>query len=189
MSEPYFQEQSWPPFIYQGVTYSFTHLDEYQVEVTDSAGVVRRIAVTFSDHCFTRNVDAVGDDPALLYPASTCNPGYFCVDRYQHSLGLRGHVAQAIDRRVWNVREGNFAIVPVVNHQGDNMLYGIVFSLDRVTGLPVALHMRVRTAFPCDEAAIATFGEIRFAHLVTLRMQGKSPKLILDRHRKRPRLF
>jgi hypothetical protein len=48
--------------------------------------------------------------------------------------------------------------------------------------------MRIKSAHPRDEREIVTYGLIRFAHLVTLRMQGKSPPRIMDRHRKRPRL-
>ena len=33
MSGPYFQQQSWSSFAYQGNTYDLTHLDEYEVEV------------------------------------------------------------------------------------------------------------------------------------------------------------
>jgi len=66
------------------------------------------------------------------------------------------------------------------------MLYGIVFSLDPVKGLPVDLHMRVKTAYPCDERDIVTFGSVRFRHLVSLRMQRKRPGRIVDRGRKRP---
>jgi len=185
MSGPYFQK-SWPAFVHQGVTYSFDHLDEYQVEVTDSKKVERRIAITFSDHCFTKEPEA-GDDPALVYPHSTRRVGHFCTDRYRHSLDIGGHIAYAIQRRVWHVLDGSYAIVPVITHEGMRILYGVVFSLDRVKGFPVDLHMRVKTAHPRDERDIVTFGEIRFSHLVTLRMEGKYPPRITDQHRKRPK--
>jgi hypothetical protein len=186
MSRAYFQD-TWPPFVYRGVTYGFDHLDEYQVEVTDSKQKTRRIAVTFSDHCFTRE-PLSSDDPALAYRYSSRRVGHFCTERYSHSLNLGGHIGYAIQRRVWHVLDGGYAIVPVVTQQGVRMLYGIVFSLDRVKGLPVDLHMRVKTAHPRDEREIVTFGEVRFAHLVTLRMEGKSPPRITAAHRKRPRL-
>jgi hypothetical protein len=102
MSGPYFDKQGWPPFVYQGVTYGLTHLDEYQIEVLDSAKVKRRISVTFSDHCLTRNPEP-GDDPALLYAYSSRNPGQFCIERYQHSLNLAGYIAQTVTRNVWNL--------------------------------------------------------------------------------------
>jgi hypothetical protein len=186
MSGPYFQKQSWPAFTYQGQSYDLTHLDEYAVEVNDSAGNTRRIAISFSDHCFTREPVA-GDDPALAYPHSSRRVGHFCTERYQHSLNLAGHIAYAIQRRVWHVLDGSYAIVPVITQQGIKMLYGIVFSLDRVKGFPVELHMKVKTAHPRDERDIVTFGEIRFSHLVTLRMKGKHPLRITDQHRKRPK--
>jgi hypothetical protein len=80
MSGPYFQKQSWPAFIYQGQTDEFTHFDEYEVEVVDSQQTARRIAISFSDHCFTREPEP-GDDPALLYPHGTRANGHFCIKR------------------------------------------------------------------------------------------------------------
>jgi hypothetical protein len=187
MSGPYFQKQSWPTFTYQGQTYDFTHLDEHEVEVNDSDGTARRIAVSFSDHCFTREPET-GDDPGLRYPDSTRATGHFCLERYQLSLGLSQHIAHAMQGNVWIVRDAAFAAVPTVNHRGDKVLYGIVFGLERVTGFPMHLHMRIETAYPCDEAALITYGTIRFAHLITLRMQRRSPKRNFNRHRPKPRL-
>lgn len=187
MSGPYFQKQSWPPFTYQAQTYDLTHLDEYETEVNDSGGNVRRIVVSFSDHCFTR--EPITDDaPGLRYPQSTRVLGHFCTERYRLSLGLSHHVAHVMQGRTWIIQGENFAAIPTVDHQGNKILYGIVFSLDRVKKLPVDLHMRVRTAYPCDVTEIVTYGSVRFPHLVTLRMQGKHPHRNLDRHRPRPRL-
>jgi hypothetical protein len=186
MSGPYFQKQSWPAFAYQGQTYDFTHLDEYEVEANDSGGMARRIAISFSDHCFTRE-PATDDDPALRYPHSTRTVGYFCIDRYQLSMNLARYIDHAMQGKVWIIEGENYATIPTVDHQGNKILYGIVFSLDRAKKLPVDLDMRVRTAFPCDEAEIVTYGSVRFSHLVTLRMQSKRPNRNFDRHRPRPR--
>ena len=102
MAGPYFQKASWPSFIYQGKTYTLGHLDEYEFTVEDTDGVERRIAVTFSDHCFTRT-PAPGEDQALSYPSSDRQPGHFCFDRYPHTFGLVGFIAQAAQGRVWTV--------------------------------------------------------------------------------------
>ena len=42
------------PFVHGGITYNLSHLDEYHFTVVDSDAQERRVAVTFSDHCFTR---------------------------------------------------------------------------------------------------------------------------------------
>ena len=175
MSGPYFHKQSWPLFVYQGISYSLTHLDEYQIEVEDSTKIRRVIAVPFDDHCFTRN-PAPGDDPALRYPESTRNPGHFCLERYQHSLNLTAHLAQVVTRNVWHLGYDGYAVVPTVDHQGRRTLYGIIFNLDPVSGLPIDLHMRVKSAHPRDEREIITYGTIKFAHLITLRMRREHPE-------------
>jgi hypothetical protein len=187
MSGPYFQKHRWPDFAYQGQRYGLSHLDEYVFSTDDSQAVMRQIVVTFEDHCFTREWEA-GDDAALIYPPSSRKPGCFCIDRYQHSLQLPTHIQRAAGGAVWNIQGDNFAIVPTVTQEGLKVLYGIVFSLDPVKGLPVDLHMRVKTAYPCDEKDIVTYGSVRFRHLVTLRMQKKRPGRIVDRGRKRPKV-
>jgi hypothetical protein len=183
---PYFDKTSWPSFVHLGTTYGLGHLDEYEFAVVDTDDQSRVIAVTFADHCFTRAQEP-GDEPALIYPASDRKPGVFCFTRYTLSLGLVGHIAHAAAGNVWSIPSENFAAVPVVDRSGNPVLYGIVFSLDPVKGLPVDLHMRVQTAYPVDEKELVTFGHVRFRHLVALRMRGERPKRIFDRHRKKPR--
>ncbi len=185
MSGPYFQP-NWAAFIYQGVPYDLAHLNEYELTVNDTATCDRRIAVTFSDHCFTRN-PAPGDDAGLLYPASDRKPGHFCFERYTQSLSLTAHIAKAVDGKVWTVREDAFAILPTVDQSGRGVFYTIMFSLDRATGLPVHLHMRIKTAYPAETPPV-THGDVRFRHLVALRMQRQSPGRITGQHRRVPRL-
>jgi hypothetical protein len=183
---PYFHKQGWPPFVHQGTEYSLAHLSEYEFTVEDTDKQPRVIAVTFADHCFTRKQEP-GDSPALIYPKSDRKPGVFCFTRYALSKGLVGHIANAATGNVWSVVSENFAAVSVVDKAGRPVLYGIVFSLDPVTGLPVDLHMRVQTAYAVDEKELTTFGQVRFRHLVALRIKGKRPGRITDHNRKRPR--
>jgi hypothetical protein len=189
MTTPYFQKP-WIPFVYQDVTYPLSHLDEYSFAVADTDGVERRIAVSFSDHCFTRK-PLPADDASLFYPDSDRNPGVFCFVRYGHSLHLTNHIAQASKGKVWNAggyHEG-FAIVPVVNQAGEKILYAIIFSLDRAgKDMAVDLHMRIRSAYPCDHKPLATFGEVKFRTLVSLRMKNKRPARSTESQRRKPQI-
>jgi hypothetical protein len=110
-----------------------------------------------------------------------------CFERYQLSLGLPGHIAHFAAGKVWTVEGQNFAALPVLDHYGREVLYGIVFSMDRVTGLPVDLHMRVKTAY-IVHPDIVTFGSVRFRHLVALRMKRKTPGRIAGSRRKAPKM-
>lgn len=154
--------------------------------VTDTDDVQRHIAVTFADHCFTRE-PVVGDDPALAYSTSERRPRHFCFDRHVLSLGLRDHINHAAAGQVWNVANENLAVVPIVNQPDNEIQYAIIFSLDPVTGLPVHLHMRVKSAYPVGHTELVTFGSVRFRHLVALRFRGKRSKKVFDARRKRPR--
>lgn len=187
MSNFYFQKSPWAPFVYQGNSFDLSHLNECILEVVEDGNLPRRIAVTFSDHCFTRD-SKPGDEPELLYPGCSRSPGYFSRTRYHHSLTIAGHLAGVVQGNVWNANGNNYAIVPTVNHHGSPVLYGIFFSLDRVKGLPVHLHMRIQSAFPCDKKPVVTFGRVKFKRLVKLRMQGQHPPRITGPNRKRPEL-
>jgi hypothetical protein len=185
----YFQKSPWTPFVHAGTTYDLSHLDEYEFSVIDADAQERRITITFSDHCFTRD-PVPSDDPALFYPDSDRRPGAFCFTRYQHSLGLVGYIAHATQRKVWIASDYHetFAIVPIVDQVGQMHLYAIIFSLDRVYKVPqIDLHMRIRSAYPCDQKQLATFGEIGFQRLIALRMKNKAPVRNNDQHRKKPR--
>jgi hypothetical protein len=181
----YFSHPEWTPFLYKGLTHQLDHLHEYQFAVVDTDGVTRNIGVTFSDHCFTRDPEA-GDDSALAYPGSSRPIGHFCFVRYNLSLRIRDHISQVAATTVWTVAGDNFAALPLLNDAGKKVLYGIIFSLDRVTGLPVQLHMRVKTAYPI-ETEIITFGSVRFRHLVALRIKKKRPGRIAGACRKAPK--
>lgn len=185
MPGPYFHKAGWPPFVHRGTTYDLAHLSEYEFTVEDTDKQTRTVAVTFTDHCFTREEEP-GDDPALFYPGSSRQPGVFCFIRYALALKIRDHIARAAGGSVWNLEGESFAAVPLVDSSGQSVLYGVIFSLDAVTGLPVQLHMRVRTAYPVDEKELVTYGAVRFKHLVALRMKGKRPSRLMDRNRRRP---
>jgi hypothetical protein len=187
MAGPYFQKKSWPSFAYQGTTHDLRHLDEYEFTIVDTEHLERRIAVTFADHRFTR-APLRGDNPALTYPYSDRRPGYFCFDRYPLTFCLQEHINDASGGKVWNVEGQQFAAVNEVDRSGNRVTYGIIFSLDRVSGLPVHLHMRVKTAYPITQRLL-TFGSVRFPHLVALRMKGKRPNKITSARRKVPRIL
>ena len=184
MAGPYFS-RTWATFVYQGTSYTLAHLDEYEFVIEDTAHCQRRIAVTFADHCFTRS-PVSGDDPALAYPHSDRKPGYFCFERYKLTFELQKHLEYAAKGEVWTVAGQHFAAVPIVDQSGKRICYGIVLSLDRVTGLPVDLHLRVRTAYPMHREMV-TFGAVRFRNLVALRMKNKRPGRITSPGRRRPK--
>lgn len=184
MTGPYLQKSSWPSFTYQGTTYSLTHLDEYVFSAQDQSGANRNIVVTFDDHCFTRNCEC-GDPPDLRYPGCSRNPGCFCFDRYTCSLGITQHISAATSGNVWLLKGSHFAIIPGVLFQGVIVDYGIVFNLDRVTGLhEIDLHMRVKSAYPFTQKKPTTYGRTRFKVLIDLRMRNKYPALNTSQHRR-----
>lgn len=185
---PYFQTHPWPAFYVEGRLHDLSHLDEYSFELADSRGVQRHIVVTFEDHCFTRKLESQ-DDPGLVFPNCSRKPGAFCTERYKHSLLIREHIAKASLGEVWIADGEGFAVIPTVDGDGTRVLYCILFDLKRIQGMPFDLRMFVRTSYPLDQGRyFATHGNIRFRHLVTLRMEGRMPPRNRDSRRKRPQI-
>lgn len=185
MSSFYIQKNPWRNFSYNDSIYDLSHLNEHSIEVFDSKNVKRSILVTYTDHCFTEDMSQ-DDDPVLEYPGSSRGRGCFSIERYKCSLALPEYIATVSKSKIWVVEGSNFALIPIITHEGIKVLYAIIFSLDPIKGLPFALHMRVSTAYPQTESDITTYGNVRFVHLVTLRMQKKYPGRILDKHRQKP---
>lgn len=186
MSGPFFQRQSWSAFSYDGVTYSLSHLDEMQLDAADSTGQIRKMAVTFEDHCFTSA--PVTADPALVYPGSSRMPGHFSLQRYEASLRLPELLRTLPDKKVWNVEGTTQVYLPILDIAGSDHVYHIIFGLRRVKQLPVDLHLRIETAYVGDRL-LPTYGAVQFRTLVTLVMSGKQLKKNFDRNRPRPRTF
>lgn len=185
MSKLYLLQQPWPPFLHGGQTFDLSHLNEFVFEKGDSAEICRQIIVTFTDHCFTRPPRGAGDI-APAYPNCSRNDGRFCTERYDLSLKIKNIIATARD--VWNGTDEHFVIARAVDHRGVQVDYVVIFSIEKVKGLEeIDLHVRVRSAHQRDLSPIATFGSVRFVHLVKLTMEGKKPRKITDHHRKRPR--
>lgn len=188
MNGPYIH-QGWAPFSYKGLIYDLSHLNEITVEVKDSSCATRKIAVTFADHCFTRDRKSDEEREKLLdYPGCSRDDGIFCFRRYEFSKLLPEMIPDVVKGDVWNVQDDRCACVPTIDQNGQCVLYGIIFSLEKVKGLPVKLHMRVRSAYPLDEddKELITYGCVRFPHLVALASQGKRPMKLTDQKRKKP---
>ncbi|MCA9879374.1 MAG: hypothetical protein KC442_16395, partial [Thermomicrobiales bacterium] len=98
LSRPVLQHMLWEPFDLEGDHFDLSHLDEWQLQATDSGGSMRSIVVTCSDHCFTSRPQI--DDPRLVYQQSDRRPGHFSHERHAFSLGLRGHIEALVRQHV-----------------------------------------------------------------------------------------
>lgn len=179
--------RGWPSFMVDGQRFDLAHLNDFVLEAEDSSRAVRRMLVTFSDHCFTREPND-GLDAAPIFPGCSRGPdGRFSTERYALSLRLPDLIRATTQGVVWNMAGDHYAIVTKMV-DGARHDYAIVFSLDPIKGLSdIRLHMRVRTAHERPDHQIDTFGSVRFAHLLKLRFERRRPTKVYDRHRRRPK--
>lgn len=183
---PQYLSPSWPPFIVGEDSYDLSHLNEEVLEVLDSSKVRRGVLVTYSDHCFTRDpLDE--EDLAPSFPNCSRSDGRFCAERYALSFDLPKIIRETAEGGVvWNTDGDHYAVVRL-NIGGESREYAVLFSLDRLKGFKnIHLHLRVRSAHPRNDDPIATFGSVRFAHLVRLRVANQRPPKLFDKKRKRP---
>lgn len=177
---------NWGIFQHETNSYDLRHLDERLV-VVPVAGVDHGILVQFSDHCFT--VEAIPDDERPIFPRSTRKDGRFCEIRHAASFGIWDHLNKALHGKVWLGEDNRYLVAAITVGEGDQAShYLIPFTLERHSGRSDArLLMRVRSAFPrTPDRHVATYGEVRFANLISLTMKGKFPKRIYDQKRKKP---
>lgn len=187
MPAPYFSK-GWPSYSVGEVTYEFAHLDECYMQASDSLGAERSIAVTYSDHVFTRD-PMPSEDEISAFPGSLRNPfGVLCPTRYRMSVTLPAIVAGIPGQRIWNLaKDDRYAHVPILGEDGVEQLYSVVFSLDPVKRhIPYDFRLHIRTAYPCDRKVPDTFGNVRFSHLLMLRENGLHPQRNYAKGRKVP---
>jgi hypothetical protein len=143
--------------------------------VVDSAGQERRIIATFTDHVFTRD-RLTSDVIEHAFPGCSRGVGFVCSERHALSLQLPTLLPNICSSKVWNLTGADrYAQVQVVTHEDEEALYAIIFTLDKV-----------RSAYLCREKAPDTFGEVKFKHLVRLRLENKHPARVYSAARKKP---
>lgn len=190
MPPPYFVKSLWADYSIDGQTYQFNHLAERSFNVMDTNGIERSIAISYSDHVFTRDPKP-GDDPKLAFPNCSREPyGLFCNQRYPLSLRLPNLVPEVANQRVWNLtRDDSYAQLPIVDVEGNARMYAIIFALHACRqGIPYDLHLRVRSAYICTDKPPATFGDVKFAYLAKLRLEGEHATMVFGKRRKVPKL-
>jgi hypothetical protein len=178
--------EKWGVFKHGDESFDLRHLDDRVVIVRVTEADVG-ILVRFSDHCFTE--DAIEGDVRPIFQGSTRDDGRFCSKRYAASLNIRDCLDRAMKGRVWFGEDDRYLVVSIdLGRDKDLRYYVIPFTLERFKGMKgVRLLMRVRSAFlRTPNRHVATFGEVRFANLVTLTLNGKSPKRIYAQNRKTP---
>lgn len=183
------QHPTWSTFTVRGVSYAFGHLVDFEFTCKDSDGADCLVLVTFTDHVFTRD-PVPGDSNADAFPNCSRTPyGLVCPVRHRMSLRLRDIIEQVAGRKVWSLYAGDrYAQVPVLDDEGAEVLYAVIFSLDPFKGTKHHLRMLVRSAYVCDVEPPDTYGEVKFSNLVKLRMTNKHPRKVTDRGRKKPKM-
>lgn len=187
----YFMKTMWETYTLNDVTYNFDHLNEFYMVANDSLGNEKRLIVTYNDHVFTRD-PMPNETIELAFPNAARTPfGVFCADRYAMSLTLPAIIQELPTQRIWNLAKTDcYAHVPTVDHNGQNQLYSIIFSLFPIKNpkIPHDFRLHIRSAYICDIKEPDTFGDIRFSHLLTVTSNGNSPSRIFNRNRKKPKL-
>lgn len=148
-----FDDLCWIDFVYQGSTYSLTHLAPRTVKYVQSAQGsnperVYEVLVGFSSHTFTADrVGHEGVDP-LLHFDDGASIRVFDFHRYELSkTHLIGIVEQLYRKKCKFTQHGNFFVAEVVDSNGQKIDYAVYFTVWRSQR---DLRLVIQSAYPAD---------------------------------------
>ncbi len=145
--------EKWRNFIFDQSEYDLSHLNAQWVEYFDERNPKPyRFFVTYGSHCFTAkdpdpNFNSELDDPQYHSPRES---RYFNLERYQLSKNL-SLIIQSLNKKqvlVFHAGHGNYASVKVIDSNGTEINYLVVFSVFRERK---KFRLHIHSAYPKQE--------------------------------------
>ena len=171
----------WKPFILNGQVYDLSHLDAHWVEYQDNRegreANFYKFKVTYGLHCFTKKDPDLSEAESSLWiykaPKET---RHFNIARYNLSKQLPTIIRSLgeTETLVFFAGYGNFATVKVIDFEGVNADYFVVFAVFRENK---ALRLHVVSAYPRERGTVkkVSFFAIAF-NLLKNKPLPKPPK-------------
>jgi len=125
----------WENFEQDGVTYDLRHLHPRTLRFerpaeNDKPAVLFTVDVTFSLHCFSRELPACQYDRNLAY-SDARETRLFDFERYELSKHLPEIVETMAQRKCLHTGHGNFVTVEVVRADGISVNYHVFFTASK----------------------------------------------------------
>jgi hypothetical protein len=145
---------SWRGFTLNGNVYDLSHLDAHWAEYIDEKDennlIKYRFIITYGLHCFTKDSEELSSE-SLMYK-SPRESRAFNFERYELSKYLPKIIETLGDQStlVCHAGYGKFAIIRVLDSQGNEVDYFVVFTVFKEEK---KLRLHVQSAYPKYEGA------------------------------------
>ncbi|NJM48701.1 MAG: heat-shock protein [Alkalinema sp. RU_4_3] len=146
---------TWKNFSLDNNIYDLSHLNAHQVEYLDHRDednpITYRFIVTYGLHCFTKDAEILSQEQSKLlmyYAPRECRPFHF--ERYELSKQLPS-IIQSLGQKetlVCHAGYGKFAVVKIVDGQGNNINYFVPFAVFKESK---KLRLHVQSAYPSND--------------------------------------
>jgi hypothetical protein len=156
----------WTSFRHGSQTYDLTHLHARTVQFVNpakdgKAAITFTVDVTFSLHCFSRSLPAVGSYDRTLEYSDARETRLFDVARYELSKHLPGIVKRLTERKCQHTGKGNFFTVEIVAEDGATVNYAIFFTASK-SSRKGRLNVYVQSAYVKERSKLPAGKPIRF---------------------------
>jgi hypothetical protein len=136
--------QSWSGFETDEYTYDLSHLNVCCVEYAGKKDTYT-VYVTYSHHCFAKDVEGYNDDLPYPYPDDQRN---FHDLRFQLSLNLPEIIAGLLTANTYHGGGESYAVCEGVSLDNVNYYYLVAFSVFKSQK---KLRMHIKSAYPLDD--------------------------------------
>lgn len=167
-------------------TYCLRHLQSRVLNAEVGHGVVLRVRVIYSDHCFTEsrfdddgNLKAHCNDPAFHWRSTVRPDGYFSVTRYEWSKKITRQLETLFNNNYkvcYQKGEGNAARFFLWGAEIEGQFYFIVFTIVKTKNPDYDLTMRISSAYPLPTRPVFSL-QVRFRLLMEKRMKNEAISL------------
>jgi len=145
----------WRNFTLDGKEYDLSHLNAHWVEYLDQRDKTRqttyRFIVTYSSHCFTKNMgDILSEQERLLTYHAPRESRPFNIERYELSRHLPTIIKSLGNKATLVCHAGysKYAVVKVLNSRGCEVNYFVPFAVFRESK---KFRLHVQSAYPREE--------------------------------------
>jgi len=167
---------SWNNFTYNNKSYDLSHLDAHTAEFTDVNGKTYRYIITYSLHCFAKEISGTSqeENELLLYKTKKENRP-FNFERYELSKNLKKIILSLGDKTTTCFHGGHnrFIRYEIKDSEGNVINYFIAFKSFKEKK---KLRLHIESAYPVSPEKKVKLKKVNFFAIANNTLIGKKTK-------------
>jgi len=167
---------SWGKFTYNNESYDLSHLDAHAAEYTDTKGKTYKYIITYSLHCFAKEIPGTSqeENELLLYKTKKENRP-FNFERYELSKNLKKIILSLGDSKTTCFHGGHnrFIRYEIKDDEGNIINYFIAFKSFKEEK---KLRLHVESAYPVNPEEKGKLKKVNFFAIANNTLIGRKTK-------------